>query len=156
MLLSTSSRTHNNSTLPIAAEILKQKGVYNPKKLFGVTTLDVVRANTFVAQKKKLRLIDVDVPVVGGHLWNYYSTFVVEDKTGTNFTGQEIEELGEDPKLIWDRSCRSKGVRVLATLSMAYAAARFVESSLRARMEITDVYECSFDRSSLPSAILCI
>ncbi|KAF9617763.1 hypothetical protein IFM89_038525 [Coptis chinensis] len=33
-----------NSTIPIAAEILKQKGVYNPKKLFGVTTLDVVRA----------------------------------------------------------------------------------------------------------------
>lgn len=25
-------------------------GVYNPKKLLGVTTLDVVRANTFVAQ----------------------------------------------------------------------------------------------------------
>ncbi|KAF2318028.1 hypothetical protein GH714_041355 [Hevea brasiliensis] len=56
-----------NSTVPIAAEVLKQKGVYNPKKLFGVTTLDVVRANTFVAQKKNLKLIDVDVPVVGGH-----------------------------------------------------------------------------------------
>ncbi|KAE7997047.1 hypothetical protein FH972_001715 [Carpinus fangiana] len=38
-----------NSTVPIAAEILKQKGVYDPKKLFGVMTLDVVRANTFVA-----------------------------------------------------------------------------------------------------------
>jgi len=33
-----------NSTVPIAAEILKQKGVYDPKKLFGVSTLDVVRA----------------------------------------------------------------------------------------------------------------
>lgn len=31
-----------NSTVPIAAEILKQKGVYDPKRLFGVTTLDVV------------------------------------------------------------------------------------------------------------------
>ncbi|KAK5817890.1 hypothetical protein PVK06_022819 [Gossypium arboreum] len=30
-----------NSTVPIAAEVLKQKGVYDPKKLFGVTTLDV-------------------------------------------------------------------------------------------------------------------
>lgn len=29
-----------NSTVPIAAEILKQKGVYNPKKLLGVSTLD--------------------------------------------------------------------------------------------------------------------
>ncbi|KAG8490511.1 hypothetical protein CXB51_015773 [Gossypium anomalum] len=37
------------------------------KKLFGVTTLDVVRANTFFAQKKNLKLIDMDVPVIGGH-----------------------------------------------------------------------------------------
>ena len=33
-----------NSTVPIAAEVLKKAGVYNPNKLFGVTTLDVVRA----------------------------------------------------------------------------------------------------------------
>ena len=32
-----------NSTVPIAAEVLKKAGVYNPSKLFGVTTLDVVR-----------------------------------------------------------------------------------------------------------------
>lgn len=31
-----------NSTVPIAAEVLKQKGVYDSKRLFGVTTLDVV------------------------------------------------------------------------------------------------------------------
>ncbi|KAK1353526.1 malate dehydrogenase [Heracleum sosnowskyi] len=92
---------HNpvNSTVPIAAEVLKQKGVYDPKfpiSFFGVTTLDVVRSNTFVAQKKNLKLIDVDVPNAG--------TQVVDAKAGAGS----------------------------ATLSMAYAAARFVESSLRA------------------------
>ena len=30
-----------NSTVPIAAEVLKQAKVYDPKRLFGVTTLDV-------------------------------------------------------------------------------------------------------------------
>lgn len=39
-----------NSTVPIAAEVLKREGCYNPKILFGVTTLDVVRARTFVAE----------------------------------------------------------------------------------------------------------
>ena len=38
-----------NSTVPIAAETLKAAGVFDPKKVIGVTTLDVVRANTFVA-----------------------------------------------------------------------------------------------------------
>ena len=56
-----------NSTVPIAAEVLKAAGVYDPKRLLGVTTLDVVRANTFVAAAKGLDLKEVDVPVVGGH-----------------------------------------------------------------------------------------
>ncbi len=33
----------------------------------GVTTLDIVRANTFVAEAKGLDLNYVDVPVIGGH-----------------------------------------------------------------------------------------
>eukprot|EP00600_Ochromonadales_sp_CCMP1393_P001341 CAMPEP_0174990616 /NCGR_PEP_ID=MMETSP0004_2-20121128/21426_1 /TAXON_ID=420556 /ORGANISM="Ochromonas sp., Strain CCMP1393" /LENGTH=358 /DNA_ID=CAMNT_0016244255 /DNA_START=66 /DNA_END=1143 /DNA_ORIENTATION=- len=41
-----------NSTVPIFAETLKKHGVFNPKKLFGVTTLDVVRANTFVSENQ--------------------------------------------------------------------------------------------------------
>lgn len=40
-----------NSTVPIAAETLKAMGVYDPKKLMGVTTLDVVRAKTFYSAK---------------------------------------------------------------------------------------------------------
>lgn len=43
-----------NSTVPIFAEVLKKHNVYNKSKLFGVTTLDVVRANTFVSENQKL------------------------------------------------------------------------------------------------------
>lgn len=83
-----------NSTVPIAAEVFKKAGTYDEKKLFGVTTLDVVRAKTFYAGKAKVDVAgivvmfifvinlkycvsftqvsssfwpDVDVPVVGGH-----------------------------------------------------------------------------------------
>jgi hypothetical protein len=42
-------------------------GVYNPKKLFGVTTLDVIRANTFVAESQGWDPTTTNVPVVGGH-----------------------------------------------------------------------------------------
>lgn len=56
-----------NSTVPIAAEVFKAAGTYDPSKLLGVTTLDVVRANTFVTEAKGLDIKDVDVPVVGGH-----------------------------------------------------------------------------------------
>lgn len=43
-----------NSTVPIAAEVFKKAGTYDEKKLFGVTTLDVVRAKTFYAGKAKV------------------------------------------------------------------------------------------------------
>ena len=39
-----------NSTVPIASEIYKKAGKYNPNKIFGVTTLDIVRANAFIGK----------------------------------------------------------------------------------------------------------
>ncbi|VEL13008.1 unnamed protein product [Protopolystoma xenopodis] len=56
-----------NSTVPIAAEVLKKAGCYDPKRLFGVTTLDVVRSNAFISEAKDLDVRKVNCPVVGGH-----------------------------------------------------------------------------------------
>lgn len=39
-----------NSTVAVAAEVFKAQGCYDPKKLFGVTTLDVVRSQTFIGE----------------------------------------------------------------------------------------------------------
>ena len=44
-----------NSTVPIASEVFKKAGVYDPNRIFGVTTLDIVRANTFIAEAKVSR-----------------------------------------------------------------------------------------------------
>lgn len=138
-----------NSTVPIAAEVLKQKGVYDPKKLFGVTTLDVVRANTFVSQKKNLKLIDVDVPVIGGHAGITILPLLSKTKPSVNFTDEEIQELTVRIQNAGTEVVDAKAGAGSATLSMAYAAARFVESSLRALDGDGDVYECSFVDSTL-------
>jgi malate/lactate dehydrogenase len=53
--------------VPIAAEVFKLHGTYDSRKLFGVTTLDVVRARTFYSVLKGLPVREVNVPVVGGH-----------------------------------------------------------------------------------------
>lgn len=138
-----------NSTVPIAAEVLRQKGVYDPKKLFGVTTLDVVRANTFVAQKKNLRLIDVDVPVIGGHAGITILPLLSKTKPSVSFSDEEVQELTVRIQNAGTEVVEAKAGAGSATLSMAYAAARFVESSLRALDGDTDVYECAFVQSEL-------
>ena len=57
-----------NSTVPIAAEVMKKAGKFDPRRLFGVTTLDVVRAETFVqdltGEKDPSKTV---IPVIGGH-----------------------------------------------------------------------------------------
>lgn len=138
-----------NSTVPIAAEVLKQKGIYDPKKLFGVTTLDVVRANTFVAQKKNLKLIDVDVPVIGGHAGITILPLLSKTKPAVTFTDEEVNELTVRIQNAGTEVVEAKAGEGSATLSMAYAAARFVESSLRALDGDSDVYECSYVQSDL-------
>uniref|UniRef100_A0A7C8Z8W4 malate dehydrogenase n=1 Tax=Opuntia streptacantha TaxID=393608 RepID=A0A7C8Z8W4_OPUST len=138
-----------NSTVPIAAEVLKAKGVYDPKKLFGVTTLDVVRANTFVAEKKNLKLIDVDVPVVGGHAGITILPLLSKTKPSVSFTDKEVEELTVRIQNAGTEVVEAKAGAGSATLSMAYAAARFVESSLRALDGDSDVYECAYVQSEV-------
>ena len=57
-----------NSTVPIAAEVLKKAGVFDANRLFGVTSLDVVRSQTFVAELTgEADPRKFTIQVVGGH-----------------------------------------------------------------------------------------
>lgn len=53
--------------MPANACAAARAGTFDPRKLLGVTKLDVVRANAFVAQAVGRDTTDVSVPVVGGH-----------------------------------------------------------------------------------------
>ena len=121
-----------NSTVPIAAEVLKKAGVYDKKKLFGVSTLDVVRSNKFVAEKVGAPTEDVDVPVVGGHsgttIVPLFSQKVPSDSLGS---AEEVAALSVRVQNAGTEVVEAKAGAGSATLSMAYAAGRFAESCLR-------------------------
>merc|ERR1719291_1612668 len=54
-----------NSIVPAMCELYKKKGL-NPRKICGVTSLDIVRANKFVHELTGAPVEEIDVPVVGG------------------------------------------------------------------------------------------
>jgi malate dehydrogenase len=81
-----------NSTVPIFAQSLKLQGVYNKQRLFGVTTLDVVRANTFIAENQKMDVSKTNVTVIGGHAGTTILPLLSHVK-GAKFTQAEIEAL---------------------------------------------------------------
>jgi len=123
-----------NSTVPIAWETMRAMGVERPS-VFGVTTLDLVRAKTFIGEAKGVDPRTVQVKVVGGHSG---PTIVPLLSTATsngqklNFTEEEMKGIIQRVQYGGDEVVKAKAGTGSATLSMAYAAKSFYDSFVSA------------------------
>ena len=136
-----------NSTVPICAEIFKSKGVFNPKRLFGVTTLDVVRASRFISQHKGTDPADENITVIGGHSG---ATIVpLLSQSGYSLSGKDLDDFVYRVQFGGDEVVKAKDGAGSATLSMAMAGARFAESLLKAAQGQKGVVEPTFVDSPL-------
>lgn len=112
-----------NSTVPIVAEVLKSKGVYDPAKLFGVTTLDVLRASRFISEVAGTNPVNEKVTVVGGHS----GVTIVPLLSQSNHKDLDTETrdaLIHRIQFGGDEVVKAKDGAGSATLSMAYAGFR--------------------------------
>lgn len=141
-----------NSTIPIASEVFKKAGVYDPARILGVTTLDIVRSNTFVAELKGLDVNDVSVPVIGGHSGVTILPLLSQTSPNIQFTEDEIAKLTDRIQNAGTEVVNAKAGAGSATLSMAFAGARFVTSVLRALNGEKGVVECAFIKSDVTEA----
>lgn len=112
-----------NSTVPIAAETLKKAGVYDPRRVFGVTMLDIIRSNTFVGELKGINPADVDVTVIGGHSGNTILPLLSQQHV--QFSDAELDLLVPKIQNAGTEVVEAKAGGGSATLSMADAGARF-------------------------------
>lgn len=138
-----------NSTVPIAAEIFKKAGKYDPKRIFGVSTLDIVRANTFIAELKGLDPKDVNCPVIGGHAGVTIMPLISQCTPAVDFPADQLKALTERIQDAGTEVVKAKAGAGSATLSMAYAAARFTDSLIKAMNGQKGVVECSYVASEL-------
>ncbi|XP_073014170.1 malate dehydrogenase, glyoxysomal [Typha latifolia] len=138
-----------NSTVPIAAEVFKKAGTYDPKRLLGVTTLDVVRANTFVAEVLGLDPREVNVPVIGGHAGVTILPLLSQVTPPCSFTPEEVTYLTDRIQNGGTEVVEAKAGAGSATLSMAYAAAKFADACLRGLRGDAGVVECAFVASQV-------
>ncbi|KAF2095302.1 malate dehydrogenase, NAD-dependent [Rhizodiscina lignyota] len=122
-----------NSTVPIAAEVLKAAKVFDPKKLFGVTTLDVVRAETFVAEiTGQKNPAATTIPVIGGHSGETIVPLFSLAKPSVNIPADKLDALTNRVQFGGDEVVKAKDGAGSATLSMAYAGFRFAENVIKA------------------------
>ncbi|WP_109372686.1 malate dehydrogenase [Proteus genomosp. 6] len=132
-----------NTTVAIAAEVLKKAGVYDKKRLFGITTLDIIRANTFVAELKGKDPQKTNVPVIGGHS-GVTILPLLSQVDGVSFTDDEIAALTKRIQNAGTEVVEAKAGGGSATLSMGQAAARFGLSLIRALNGEKNVIECTY------------
>lgn len=134
-----------NSTVPIAAEVLKKAGVFDAKKLFGVTTLDVVRAETFVAEiTGEHNPSKLNIPVIGGHSGETIVPLFSQAKPSVNIPADKLDALVNRVQFGGDEVVKAKDGAGSATLSMAYAGYRFAEKVIKASKGEKGIVEPSF------------
>jgi len=138
-----------NSTVPIASEVYKKNGVFDPRKLFGVTTLDVVRANTFISELKGTPVTQTQCPVIGGHAGATILPLLSQVEPSCEFTDEERASLTVRIQNAGTEVVEAKAGGGSATLSMAYAGARFAFALLQAMNGAKNVVECSYVESDV-------
>merc|ERR1719223_1285726 len=124
-----------------------------PDACFGITTLDVVRAEAFIAESQGWNVLDVSVPVVGGHAGTTILPLLSQTKNSKGltpkWTQEEIGALTHRIQFGGDEVVKAKDGAGSATLSMAMAAARFSDSLLRAFDGEKDIVECCYVESDV-------
>lgn len=139
-----------NSTVPIVSEVFKARNVYNPKRLFGVTTLDVVRASRFISEVKGTDPAHHNITVAGGH--SGLTIVPLLSEKYPEIVGETRDALVKRIQFGGDEVVNAKESMGSATLSMAYAGARMANSLLRARAGESGISEPAFVESPLYKA----
>ncbi|AKC32512.1 malate dehydrogenase [Candidatus Pantoea carbekii] len=132
-----------NSMVVVAAKVLKKAGVYDKKRLFGISTLDIMRANTFVAQCKNKQPTEIEVSVIGGHSGITILPLLSQIKN-IHFSNQEVIDLTRRIQNAGSEVVKAKAGAGSATLSMSHAAARFSLSLVRALRGEKNIVECAY------------
>lgn len=132
-----------NTTVAIAAEVLKKAGVYDKNRLFGVTTLDVIRSETFIAELKGLNVADVKINVIGGHS-GVTILPLLSQVEGVTFSDEEVVSLTKRIQNAGTEVVEAKAGGGSATLSMGQAACRLGMSLVRGLQGEANIVECAY------------
>jgi len=136
-----------NSVVPAMCEVYRRHGL-DPKKIVGITTLDVVRANKFVHEITGVKTSDIHVPVIGGHAGPSILPLFSQDPAGAKIPTEMIPELDKRVQDAGTEVVNAKAGKGSATLSMAYAGAMFGKAVL-AGLDGELRTECAYVQSDI-------
>lgn len=141
-----------NSIVPMAAEVLKRNNTYDPKRLFGVTTLDCVRAERFIGEFLNISPTMVKIPVIGGHAGTTILPIMSQCKPPMKAGRECIASIIKRVQTGGEEIIQAKEGKGSATLSMAFSANRFVDVLFRGLSGEKTPIEPAYVESSVTDA----
>lgn len=134
-----------NAIVPFTAELLKGYGVFDARRLYGVTTLDIVRAETFLAEAEgRQGGEDRFVHVVGGHSPQTIVPLMSQARPPPQVGWRELEGVVNRVRFGGREVYYAKEQNGAATLSTAYAVLRFTEALCKGLQGEKDMVECAY------------
>ena len=125
-----------NSLVPIVYETLKSVGKFEPGKVMGITTLDIIRSHTFLVDVLGRKAYSVEklrsaVTVVGGHSGETIVPIFTDQKFYRRLRDRELyDAYVHRVQFGGDEVVKAKDGSGSATLSMAWAGYSFVKQLL--------------------------
>merc|ERR1719265_103147 len=132
-----------NSVVPAMCEMWKKAGL-DPRKIVGISTLDIVRANKFVSEKTGKPAC---VPVIGGHAGKTILPLFSQDAAAATIDSAEIPALDSRVQDAGTEVVKAKNGKGSATLSMAYSGARLGKAVLSGLAGVPAT-ECAYVESN--------
>merc|ERR1712014_347042 len=129
-------------------ELWKKAGL-NPKKIVGITTLDIVRANKFV---QEITGQPASIPVIGGHAGKTILPLFSQDPAAASINASQVPTLDVRVQDAGTEVVKAKNGKGSATLSMAYAGARLGKAVL-AGLAGVPTTECAYVESSAQTGL---
>ena len=123
--------------------------MYNPAHIFGVTTLDVVRASRFLHEISGAHPNECNVTVIGGHSGATIVPLLSQLAHGKGVKGETYDKIVNRIQFGGDEVVKAKDGAGSATLSMAYAGAKFAGLLLRGLKGEKGVVTPTFVKSPL-------
>merc|ERR1711976_477660 len=129
-----------NSVVPAMCELWKKAGL-DPRKIVGITTLDIVRANKFVQEKTGKA---ASIPVIGGHAGKTILPLFSQDPAGKSIPASDIPDLDVRVQDAGTEVVKAKNGKGSATLSMAYSGAKLARAVLSGLAGVP-VTQCAYE-----------
>lgn len=139
-----------NSLVPLLNISMEKAGGGDPRRVFGVPTLDVIRSKTLIGELKGKNPVDVDIPVIGGNSGETIIPVFSRASPNLNLPEKELQLLTERIRLaereVVSAKCGS------SHLSMAFAGSKFTLALCRALKGDKDIVECAYVKSDVTGA----